>query len=282
MALKRKSTASAPPEKKVSFEVFVPADAQSRKGKSKAVEPDTDEEVEQYAAHSTLVDPMIDPQGSDDSDDGEEDDDDVPEFDGMGADEDGEDDVPEFNGGGDDAPEEDTPGASTSTSAPKKSLYKAPTLKELDELRDAEAKGGNTFSFQLDELLNTTLLPASPAAGLKAFLGAVHDLVHSLPEIAPAAPKKALKKVPGVPFPGPKALQPLAEEVQWKLGFEKPSEVLVAGSWPVVGGYRKAKGQEGNIDIVVMMPPVSSLGTFIADATGAVLGERPHSLPLLP
>lgn len=198
---------------------------------------------------------MIDPQHSDDSDGDDEDDDDVPEFDGMDQDED--DNVPEFNG--DEVAEngeEDTPAASSS--APKKSLYKAPTLKELDELRDAEASGGNTFSMQLDELLGSALLSTTPAAGLKTLLGAVHDLVHSLPEMAPVAPKKAIKKVPGVPFPGPKALLPTAEEVQWKLGFEKPTEVLVAGSWPVVGGYKKAKGEEGNIDIVVMMPSVSS------------------------
>lgn len=195
---------------------------------------------------------MIDPQHSDDSDDDEEDDE-VPEFDGMDQDEE-DDDVPEFNGDENGA-EEDTPAASTS--APKKSLYKAPTLKELDELRDAEASGGNTFSMQLEELLGSALLSTTPAAGLKTLLGAVHDLVHALPEMTPVAPKKAIKKVPGVPFPGPKALLPMAEEVQWKLGFEKPTEVLVAGSWPVVGGYKKAKGEEGNIDIVVMMPPVS-------------------------
>lgn len=199
---------------------------------------------------------MIDPQHSDDSDDDDdEDDDDVPEFDGMDQDED--DDVPEFNG--DEAAEdgeEDTPAASSS--APKKSLYKAPTLKELDELRDAEASGGNTFSMQLDELLGSALLSTTPAAGLKSLLGAVHDLVHSLPEMTSVAPKKAVKKVPGVPFPGPKALLPTVEEVQWKLGFEKPTEVLVAGSWPVVGGYKKGKGEEGDIDIVVMMPSVSS------------------------
>lgn len=232
---------------------------QSRKGKAKQVEPDTDEEIEQYAAHSTLVDPMIDPQHSDDSDD-EEEDDDVPEFDGMDQDGDEDDDVPEFNGDEKGNGEEDTPmetATTASSSAPRKSLYKAPTLKELDELRDAEAKGGNTFSMQLDELLNSTLLSSTPAAGIKTLLGAVHDLVHSLPEIAPSAPKKALKKVRDVPFPGPKALHLLTEEVQWKLGFEKPTEVLVAGSWPVVGGYRKAKGAEGNIDIVVAMPPVS-------------------------
>lgn len=193
---------------------------------------------------------MIDPQGSDDDDDEDDDDDDVPEFDGM--DEDEADDVPEFNGD-----EQPKAAPAASTSAPKKSLYKAPTLQELDELRDAEAKGGNTFSMQLDELLGSALLSATPAAGLKTLLGAVHDLVHALPEVAPAAPKKALKKVPGVPFPGPKTLHPLAEEVQWKLGFAKPTEVLVAGSWPVVGGYKKAKGEEGNIDLVVMMPQVS-------------------------
>ncbi|TXT04376.1 hypothetical protein VHUM_04143 [Vanrija humicola] len=169
----------------------------------------------------------------------------------------GEDDdgVEEFTGFEE---EEPAPAAGPSRT---KSLYKAPTLAELDELRAAEASGGNTFSLQLDALLSSTLLPSAPSAQLKTLLGAVHDLVHALPALSPLAPPKAVARLAkgsakgkheAVPFPAGAELD--LAEVQWKLGFEPPAEVFVGGSWAVCGGYKKGKGEAGGVDVVVVMP----------------------------
>ncbi|BEJ17027.1 hypothetical protein CspHIS471_0604280 [Cutaneotrichosporon sp. HIS471] len=215
--------------------------------KKRKASPDTDEEIEGYAAAPTLVDPMIDPQFSsdEDDDDGDEamdadEDDGVDEFDG-------DEDVEEFDG------EEAAPAAGPSRS---RGLYKAPTLAELDELRAAESAGGTTFALQLESLLSSTLLPPVPATALKNLLGAVHDLVHALPALPTVSPRKAEARLGkgSIPFPGPAALSPLKGEPKWTLGFTAPAEVVVGGSWAVCGGYKAGKGRAGNVDIVVMMP----------------------------
>lgn len=190
-------------------------------------------------------DDMIDEQHSDDSDDEEE-----------GMDED--DGVEEF--GGDDGCEEE---ATDPKAGPSRSrgLYKPPTLAELDELRAAKSAGGTTFALQLETLLSSTLLSPIPASALKDLLGAVHDLVHALPALPAVSPRKAESRLGkgAIPFPGPSALSPLKGEPKWTLGFTPPAEVVVGGSWAVVGGYKAGKGKAGNVDIVVVMPQVSFL-----------------------
>lgn len=209
--------------------------------------PGTDEEIETFAAASTLNDPMIDPQFSDDDSDEE-----GPEEE---ADEEMEDDgVEEFVG--------DDEAAAPPTAGPSRSrgLYKPPTLSELDELRAAKSAGGTTFALQLETLLSSTLLSPVPVPALKTLLGSVHDLVHALPALPAISPRKAESRLGkgSIPFPGPAALSPLKGEPKWTLGFTPPAEVVVGGSWAVCGGYKAGKGKAGNIDIVVVMPQVRS------------------------
>ncbi|GMK59457.1 hypothetical protein CspeluHIS016_0800630 [Cutaneotrichosporon spelunceum] len=214
--------------------------------KKRKASPDTDEEVDAFAAAPTLVDPMIDPQFSSDEDESGEDGDEA-----MDGEEDG---VEEFDGDdGEDDGEEAAPAAGPSRS---RGLYKPPTLAELDELRAAESAGGTTFALQLESLLSSTLLSPVPATALKGLLGAVHDLVHALPALPAVSPRKAEARLGkgSIPFPGPAALSPLKGEPKWTLGFTAPAEVVVGGSWAVCGGYKAGKGRAGNIDIVVMMP----------------------------
>lgn len=254
MAVKRKSLGQDAKVKKVGSVSSCMLPALTIQAKTAPAELDTDDEIEQYAAQSTLVDPMIDVQASDDSDDDDEEDAEMPSDDG-----DDDDGVEEFTGF-DEEVEEPAPAAGPSRT---KSLYKAPTLAELDELRAAEASGGNTFSLQLDALLSSTLLPSTPSAQLKGLLGAVHDLVHALPSLPALSPPKAVArlakgsqkgKAEAVPFPP--GLELDLAEVQWKLGFEPPAEVFVGGSWAVCGGYKKGKGEAGGVDVVVVIPQV--------------------------
>ena len=137
-------------------------------------------------------------------------------------------------------------------------LYKPPTLDEMDQLRAKEMTGSNTFTLQLEALLSSTLLPLTPPAALKSLLSSLHSHILSQPPLPPVRPREAVHRTP-MTFPGPEEFSPLRKgaDVQWTLGWEKPSEVIVGGSWPVCGGYRKRKGEVGGIDIVVVMPQVS-------------------------
>lgn len=156
--------------------------------------------------------------------------------------------------------EHDRPTAGPSRSS--KNLYKAPTLSEMEALRRAEETGGTTFSLQLSELLEASLLPTAPHAALKDLLTAIHSRILGMPAIESLHPAKAIKRIGiKVPFPGPAEFSPLknGKEIKWTLGWAKPEEVVIGGSWSVVGGYKKEKGEMGGIDLVVAMPHVSCL-----------------------
>ncbi|WVR00376.1 hypothetical protein IAU59_007519 [Kwoniella sp. CBS 9459] len=187
-------------------------------------------------------DPMIDRQSSG-SEDEDEDDDAEPQ----------EDDA-----------EEAVPSAGPSRQAqPTKHLYKAPTLEEMEALKSADSSGGTSFSLQLSALLNSTLLPSTPAPALKALLSALHSTILGLPTLAPLPPLRAYKRIAkgavnAVTIPsigeGLDQWDPVKNEVKWTLGWDKPEEIVVGGSWGVVGGYKRGKGEAGNVDLVVVMP----------------------------
>ncbi|WVQ80672.1 hypothetical protein IAT38_002777 [Cryptococcus sp. DSM 104549] len=178
-----------------------------------------------------FLDPMIDPQGSSDEDDSEDDEDDE---------------------------EAAEPAAGPSRSQPSKSLYKAPTLSEMEALRNAKETGGTTFSLQLSELLSSTLHSTTPHPALKDLLSAIHSTLLALPTLPGLTPAKAAKRLGAVkvPFVGLEEYSPVGKgkDVNWTLGWEKPAEILVGGSWGVVGGYKKGKGEMGGVDLVVVMP----------------------------
>lgn len=147
----------------------------------------------------------------------------------------------------------------------KQGLYAPPTAEEIDRLQAAH-DAGNTFTLQLEALLSSTLLKQTPSPQLKALLAAVHDLVLSLPPLPGVSPKQAVKRTGEIPFPGGVEWSPLKGEVQWTLGYEKPQEVFIGGSWPVCAGYKKGKGQAGGVDMVVVMPPVSPTNSVVRAA----------------
>lgn len=137
-----------------------------------------------------------------------------------------------------------------------KSLYAPATAEELERLRSAQ-ETGNTFTLQLEDLVARTLLPITPHPGTKDLLSRLHDLILGMPPLEAVSPKEALKRTPDLPFVGGKEWSPLKGAVQWTLGWEKPAEVFVGGSWTAAGGYKKGKGVAGDVDLVVVMPSVS-------------------------
>lgn len=201
---------------------------------------------------------MIDPTDSSGSDNDEE----VSGVDG------GDDDVDEIGGDGEEDEEEDefahVPEAGPSRPR-QKNLYAPPTLEEMDRLRSAR-ETGNTFTLQLEALLSATLLPTTPPPKLKSLLSKIHDLILALPSLAALTPRQALERTSDIPFAGGDMWSPLKKDVQWTLGWSKPAEVFVGGSWSVCGGYKKGKGVMGDVDLVVVMPSVSQKDMIRADA----------------
>lgn len=205
-----------------------------------------------------MLDPMIDPTDSEGSD--EEQDDDSSDL------RNGDDSAEEFDGaeeldGAEEAEEMDErPAKRVKATQPVSSNGQSAPL-------HSSSSSSNTFNLQLSALLESTLLPTTPNPALSNLLTTLHDTLLSLPSIDPLSPAKALKQLKGkIPEIAPAELRinrgkgkGKAKEVQWKLGFEKPSEVFVGGSWSVCGGYKKGKGVEGDVELVVVMPEASCL-----------------------
>ncbi len=122
---------------------------------------------------------------------------------------------------------------------------------------------------QINALLQSTLLqPTStskPPPGLTSFLTSIHTHLLSLPSLPPLPLKMAVQRLQPVKIPFTKPSPMSEKEPAWKLGWEKPTEVFVAGSWGVVGGYKREKKKVGSkwevgvgkVDLAVLMPDVS-------------------------
>jgi len=150
--------------------------------------------------------------------------------------------------------------ATSSNKGKSKSLYAPPTLQELDQLNPQTST--STFNLQLEALLSSTVIPQNSTSNtsLKILLKSLHTHILSLPAIPTAPPRKAIAKLHkggGVFQSGiPKEFSLKGDE-KWGLGWEVPEEIFVGGSWSVVGGYKKGKGEMGDVELVVVMPKVS-------------------------
>jgi hypothetical protein len=152
--------------------------------------------------------------------------------------------------GGDVQDMEDEPEAGPSKPKNHRNLYAPPTLDELDTLSSTSSAA---FTLQLSALLQSTLLPTTPHSTLKSLLTDLHGVINSIPSSEPVAPKEGIKKV-GLPSISPAEFIP--RKVNWTVGYDKPKEVFVSGSWSVVGGYKVGKGEQGGVDMVLVMPDV--------------------------
>jgi hypothetical protein len=144
----------------------------------------------------------------------------------------------------------DEPEAGPSKPKNHRNLYAPPTLDELDTLSSTSSAA---FTLQLSALLQSTLLPTTPHSTLKTLLTDLHGVINSIPSSEPVAPKEGIKKV-GLPSISPAEFLP--RKVNWTVGYDKPKEVFVSGSWSVVGGYKVGKGEQGGVDMVLVMPDV--------------------------
>lgn len=112
-------------------------------------------------------------------------------------------------------------------------------------------------NIQIDALLPNVRPKDSRIPPLDRFLLSLHSLIISLPPVSAQHPldaaRRLLKKNVSVPycFPLP------SEETNWKVAFEKPSDITLVGSWANKVSVKEKDGMSFGVDLAVEMPEVS-------------------------
>ena len=88
---------------------------------------------------------------------------------------------------------------------------------------------------------------------------ALHKLLMDLPLVPPQHPLQASRTLSkeGVDVPYVRPLP--TEETNWKVSFEKPSEILLAGSWATKTAVKGKDSTKYEVDVAVEMPSVCLL-----------------------
>ncbi|KAG5651498.1 hypothetical protein H0H81_008470 [Sphagnurus paluster] len=175
----------------------------------------------------------------------------VMEVDGGTVDDDVEEDVDEEEWKGLEVNGETAGDVHDSGTKPKK----PPTGEELRAIRDAtELFRSSSFKLQIDALLPNVRPKVSRIPPLERFLLSLHAVLMGLPSVAPQHPLEAsrrlLKKGISVPYSAPLP----TEETNWKVAFEKPSDITVVGSWPNKISVKAKDKVPFGVDIAVEMP----------------------------
>ncbi|KAF7312182.1 Mannose-6-phosphate isomerase [Mycena indigotica] len=130
-----------------------------------------------------------------------------------------------------------------------------PTGEELRMMNGAkDLFKSNTFKLQIDALLPNVRPKESRLSPLNHCLSEIHTLLSSLPAVAPQHPldaaKTLLKKGIAVPYAMPEPTR----DTNWKVGFEKPADIVVVGSWPNKICVKGKDGTKFGVDLAVEMP----------------------------
>ncbi|KAJ3123065.1 hypothetical protein HK098_002248 [Nowakowskiella sp. JEL0407] len=139
----------------------------------------------------------------------------------------------------------------------QQSLYRAPTFDELTTLREtASLYKSNLFKMQLDELLlesSPFLNPESAKSTfpVEKFLHSLKACLDSIEPVTNLNVKDALKlcKDKSVVMP---LSSKIPDDVMYTLGFDKPENVVVVGSF-LLKTVAKSRGGM-NVDLAIMMP----------------------------
>ncbi|KAF8066902.1 Nrap protein [Lyophyllum atratum] len=132
---------------------------------------------------------------------------------------------------------------------------KPPTGEELRAIKDAtDLFRSSSFKLQIDALLPNVRPKTSRIPPLERFLLSLHAFLMGLPSVSPKHPLEAsrqlLKKGVSVPYSVPLP----TEETNWKVAFEKPSDIAVVGSWPNKISVKAKDNVRFGVDIAVEMP----------------------------
>ncbi|KAG6887313.1 hypothetical protein C0992_012897, partial [Termitomyces sp. T32_za158] len=143
----------------------------------------------------------------------------------------------------------------TSSHAPGTKPKKPPTGEELRVIKDAtNLYRSSSFKLQIDALLPNVRPKDSRIPPLERFLLSLHAVLMGLPSIELRHPLEAsrllLKKGVAVPYSAPLP----TEETNWKVAFEKPSDIAVVGSWPLKTSVKAKDAMRFGVDVAVEMP----------------------------
>ncbi|KAI0759414.1 Nrap protein [Trametes elegans] len=159
-------------------------------------------------------------------------------------------------------------------------IVKPPTGEELRKIRDAtDLYRSTSFKLQIDALLPNVRPKYDRAQALEAFLMSLHKLIIALPSIPPKHPLEVSrtysKKGIAVPY-----VRPLpTEETNWKVAFEKPAEIVLAGSWATKTAVKGKDSTMYEVDVAVEMP--SSLFQEKDYLNGRVFQKRAYYLAVI-
>ncbi|KAI0674034.1 Nrap protein [Trametes maxima] len=134
-------------------------------------------------------------------------------------------------------------------------IVKPPTGEELRKIKDAtDLYRSTSFKLQIDALLPNVRPKYNHVQPLEAFLMALHKLLMGLPSVPPQHPLHASrtlsKKAVAVPY-----VRPLpTEDTNWKVSFDKPSEIVLAGSWATKTAVKGKDSSRYEVDVAVEMP----------------------------
>ena len=132
-----------------------------------------------------------------------------------------------------------------------------PTGEEIRIIQDAaELYRSNAFKLQIDALLPNVRPKSSSQPPLDRFLLSLHSFLLDIPPIPPQHPleasRKLLKKGIAVPY----SLPLPTEDTNWKVSFEKPTDILLVGSWANKLSIKAKDGKRFGVDVAVEMPDV--------------------------
>ncbi|KAL7284370.1 hypothetical protein ACG7TL_001660 [Trametes sanguinea] len=134
-------------------------------------------------------------------------------------------------------------------------IVKPPTGEELRKIKDAtDLYRSTSFKLQIDALLPNVRPKYTHAQPLEAFLMSLHKLLMGLPSVSPQHPLHASRALSqkGIAVPYVRPLP--TEDTNWKVSFEKPSEIVLGGSWATKTAVKAKDGAKYEVDVAVEMP----------------------------
>ncbi|KAF8634052.1 hypothetical protein AX17_004316 [Amanita inopinata Kibby_2008] len=130
-----------------------------------------------------------------------------------------------------------------------------PTGEELRAIKDAaDLYRSNSFKLQIDALLPNVRPKTSRQPPLDRFLLSLHSFLLSLPSTPLRHPLEAARSLVKKGVSVPYTLPLPTEDTNWKVAFEKPSDILLVGSWANKVSVKDRDGKRFGVDVAVEMP----------------------------
>ncbi|KAI0828573.1 Nrap protein [Trametes gibbosa] len=134
-------------------------------------------------------------------------------------------------------------------------LLKPPIGGELRKIKDAtDLYRSTSFKLQIDALLPNVRPKYKQSQPLDDLLISIHKVLATLPSIPPQHPLHASRSLSeeGIKVP---YVHPLpTDEANWKVAFERPSEILVVGSWVTKTAVKANDSIKYAVDLALEIP----------------------------